>query len=655
MTSRLTTQTPRLLGPTIVDSTNILPQWRGVLRSLMGSQRLALYRFRCGESARTICLLLLCLCPTTGWSKIPHLMHLLPTQHEYDVGSASEYYKDPDGKLTIDEVIKRHDTLPWRPVKATHQSFGFTDAAYWFHFDILDEDQDIHRILLEIHYPLLDWVNIYLVTDGKVFQSRRLGDSLPFADRPLAYRSFLLPMNFPEGKHVAVYVRVRTEGAMQVPILLWHEHMFYPHEQKELLIHGLYFGAIAVFALYNLFLFFSVREAAYLYYVLYMVTFALFQASLSGLGYQHLWPHAVRFQHYSIPLFMILGIFFALRFSHHFLELKRNCPKGIYLVRAISILAPVLLLSLFWLPYALVTQAGLLLTIVTASLLLVLSFSVWRKGQPEAGNFLLAWSVFLLAVIISSLDKLGVTHLGFVSNSILQLGVVVQISLLSLTLAIRINKEKRQRIEAQQQTLQVQQQANIRLEHEVQERTLELEQAMEELEQANCRLDAISRTDGLTGLKNRRFCDEELERQFRNAVRNHSPLSLAMLDIDLFKRINDEYGHPVGDDFLRLIAATIMAEVRRPLDSACRYGGEEFLLILPDTPREGATTVAECIRQAVESLQHKIGDQIVPITISIGVATLTPGKYDQAERLLQFADEALYQAKAQGRNRVVSC
>jgi len=600
-------------------------------------------------------LLLLWLCPTSVWAMAPHQLHLTPQQHEYDVASASEYYEDPDGSLTIDEIIRRHDRLAWQSVKATHQSFGFTDSAYWFHFDILNQDQGIHRFLLEIHYPLLDEIDLFLATDGKVIKSLRLGDNLPFANRPLAYRNFLFTPTFPEGQPVAVYIRVKSEGAMLVPILLWHEHMFYLHEQEELLGYGLYFGAIAVFALYNLFLFFTVRERAYLYYVLYMVTFALFQAALFGLGYQHLWPNAVTFQHYSIPIFMSLSLFFALRFSHHFLDLGLHCPRGIHVVRLLSALAIALLLSLPWLPYSLVTQAALLLTVIASTVLLLASFTVWRKGRAEAGGFLLAWTAFLLAVVLSSLDKLGVTRLGTVTDTILQLGVVLQISIISLALAMRINKEKQQRLEAQQQTLQTQQQANLRLEDEVKERTQSLEQAMAELAQANRRLDAMSHTDGLTGLKNRRLFDEELDRQFRGAARSHTPLSLAMLDIDHFKRINDEYGHPVGDDFLRLIAAVITAEIKRPLDSACRYGGEEFALILPDTPMEGANTLAECIRAAVEAIHHKVGEQRVPITISIGTATLSPSRGDQPAALIQLADQALYQAKAQGRNRVISC
>jgi diguanylate cyclase (GGDEF)-like protein len=126
-----------------------------------------------------------------------------------------------------------------------------------------------------------------------------------------------------------------------------------------------------------------------------------------------------------------------------------------------------------------------------------------------------------------------------------------------------------------------------------------------------------------------------------------------MLDIDLFKQLNDSYGHQVGDDYLRLIASVIAAEVRRPMDTACRYGGEEFALILPDTPTKGVQQIAECIRSGVEAIRHQVGEQWVPVTISIGTATLVPEPGDSPDALLKAADSALYEAKSQGRNRVV--
>jgi diguanylate cyclase len=529
----------------------------------------------------------------------------------------------------------------WKPVDGTGWSLGFSDSAYWYYFDVINLSPPQDDIFLEIHYPLLDEIELYTVRQGVVVERLLGGDRLPFSARPLAFRNFLFKLDLPYGQEYSLYLRVKSSGSVVTPILLWHDHDFYHHEERELLTHGLYFGVLLAFALTNLLLYRVIREVAYFYYTLYIVGFGLFQASLFGLGYQYLWPNSPTLQHYSIPLFMLLSLFAALRFAHHFLQLRENCPKGVRVLHVLSSLALLLVVLLPFIPYSLASQLGLLLTLVGASLLLLASSIVWRRVRGEAGLFFFAWFAFLLAVIASTADKLGWGGLGLAVDHAMQLGIILQISILSLALAKRLQSEKQQRIAIQRQTTE-------ELEVLVRTRTAELEQA-------NRRLDAMSHSDGLTGLNNRRLFDEELERQFKAAIRNRTPLSVAMLDVDLFKHINDEYGHLVGDDFLRLIAAVIAAEVKRPFDSACRYGGEEFALILPDTPSEGAVVIAECLRSGVEAIHHMVGEQRVSVTISIGVATVTPADTDTAEALTRLADEALYQAKSQGRNRVITC
>ena len=171
-------------------------------------------------------------------------------------------------------------------------------------------------------------------------------------------------------------------------------------------------------------------------------------------------------------------------------------------------------------------------------------------------------------------------------------------------------------------------------------------------------LEALSLTDALTGLGNRRAFDQALESEWRRARRDHAAVSLLMLDLDDFKGVNDEYGHQAGDECLRRIAATIRAVARRPGDVAARYGGEELALILPATEAGGAGLVAEQVRRAIEGLHfphrrnHEHGGIV---TVSVGVATAMMGLESNAvtpDRLIKAADSALYLAKTLGRNRV---
>jgi diguanylate cyclase (GGDEF)-like protein len=158
--------------------------------------------------------------------------------------------------------------------------------------------------------------------------------------------------------------------------------------------------------------------------------------------------------------------------------------------------------------------------------------------------------------------------------------------------------------------------------------------------------------DPLTGLYNRRYMQESLEREIHRARRRERPLSLMMLDIDHFKRYNDTFGHPAGDDALRLVGETLLCNVRAE-DLACRYGGEEFVVILPECPLQQAAVRAEDVRTRLKELyEERAGELPEALTVSIGVAAFRETT-DKVDLLIKCADEALYEAKHAGRNRIV--
>lgn len=163
----------------------------------------------------------------------------------------------------------------------------------------------------------------------------------------------------------------------------------------------------------------------------------------------------------------------------------------------------------------------------------------------------------------------------------------------------------------------------------------------------------LARTDGLTGLNNRRTLDEILEHEWRRAARTRGAFSLLFVDVDRFKSYNDVYGHQAGDDALAAVAHCIRGNLRRPADSAARYGGEEFLVVLPDTSPQGAAAIAEQIRASICDLHiEHAASEFGYLTASIGAATCTPQMDSDVTAVIRAADEALYDAKASGRNRV---
>ncbi|MDX1301585.1 diguanylate cyclase domain-containing protein [Photobacterium sp.] len=181
---------------------------------------------------------------------------------------------------------------------------------------------------------------------------------------------------------------------------------------------------------------------------------------------------------------------------------------------------------------------------------------------------------------------------------------------------------------------------------------VELEELQQQLEETNEQLLMLSTTDGLTGLLNRRRFDEVFNAEWKRGVRAQRPLSLIMLDIDHFKAYNDTYGHQVGDDCLREVARTLSSIPLRELDKFARIGGEEFAIILPETDSEGAMQVAKRIRESIDILSkpHSSSPSSNYLTVSVGVSTVIPNLKLSSRKLMELADNALYEAKHSGRN-----
>ena len=175
-----------------------------------------------------------------------------------------------------------------------------------------------------------------------------------------------------------------------------------------------------------------------------------------------------------------------------------------------------------------------------------------------------------------------------------------------------------------------------------------------ELESLTRKLDLLSRRDGLTGVHNRRSFDETLKLEWRRARRNKFHLAALMIDIDFFKKYNDTYGHRQGDQCLKTIAKTIQESLKRPGDFVARYGGEEFVVLLPGTEEKGAYKIGREIQAGLAGLAivHQTSDVSDYVTVSIGVSSIVPDESNDPEMIITASDEALYEAKKSGRNRI---
>lgn len=192
------------------------------------------------------------------------------------------------------------------------------------------------------------------------------------------------------------------------------------------------------------------------------------------------------------------------------------------------------------------------------------------------------------------------------------------------------------------------------LEREVDERTEELKSALEKLSEAHIILKELTTIDAVTGIRNRQYFDEVYNQEWRRAVRQQYPMTVMLLDIDHFKKVNDTYGHLAGDECLAAVAKDIDSMFNRPSDVVARYGGEEFIVILPYVELENARKLGEQVRRRVEEHTINADGHNIAVTISVGLACIVPTDAMDPKSLVGNADVALYQAKSGGRNRVVT-
>ena len=560
-----------------------------------------------------------------------------------------EYWQEPAGAVPLDSV-RQLPEREWQSNGKDSVSLGYGDEVYWFRVNVRNPGAATAPLFLEIGYPVLDHIEVYLLEDGELVKRQLLGDKQPFYQRPIYHRNFLVPLSLSRDDELSIYLRVDTTSSMQVPLTLWDQDAFYVAEQARSLFEGIYYGIVLVMILYNLFVYMAVGERSFLHYVGYISAMPLFLASLHGVAFQYLWPEATWWNDQAITVFLNLVVLFGGTFSLHFLNVtSANHPFLNRLTVGIVVMAGVMATAGLLVPYRLL-------------ILLVLSIVRWLKKDPAARYYALAWVFMLFGGIVLALSKFTVLPRNLLTENATQVGSAMGVILLSMALADRLNREKKRAFEAQQRllleerkarmaqekSLRIQQEANTLLEQRVQERTRDLESLNDQLRE-------LSATDALTGLKNRGHFDRTFSSAVVKAYRFSQPLSLLLLDIDHFKKFNDTHGHLVGDDCLQMVANCIRDYVTRPQDLAARYGGEEFVVLLPDTPKEGALRVAEKIRSRIEETGFRVSDEVLHLTVSIGLCAVCPSQADATKDIFSWADGALYEAKGRGRNQVVVC
>lgn len=555
------------------------------------------------------------------------------------------YYHDIDAGDGASEAFRRAHAGGFTPLPGSTPTFGFQDGAYWFYLPLVNRDAAEPRWLLVQEYPLSDQVDLYLRhPDGRI-EHQASGDHVPFESRFIRYRYPNFRLDLPPGEQVELLMRVQSESSMQVPLVLYTPKAFAELMRDAQFSTGLYYGIVLALLFYNFVLWIMLRDAGYFWYLLHTGAFGLVLFTLNGYGFEYFWPTWPWLADSAVPLSICLALIGMQQFSRSFLELRDRWPAGNRISLALIGLFVLLGIASFWLPYSASTPLASRMVLLGVLWIIIAAIVMLRRGYRPARLFLLAWSLFLAGTAAFTLLAFGIIPRNFWTQNGVQIGSALEMLLLSLALGARYASLRSENIRIVQET-------NEQLERNVIERTRQLRTAMAQLGEANVQLREFSRRDPLTGVYNRRHFRDAFQQALAVRQHQHQPLSLLLLDLDHFKRINDTYGHLAGDDCLNH-AARCIEQLANPRDATvARFGGEEFVVLLPGMGMQDAMQLAEAIRLYICQTPVEASGKRILLSASIGVHAIDGQHAAAPEDIIRIADEALYRAKDAGRNCV---
>ncbi|WOV87674.1 sensor histidine kinase [Sporosarcina oncorhynchi] len=369
-----------------------------------------------------------------------------------DVYSSLYLIKDLEKTMTIDGVAADENVSAFIPAEELEQKMGFFHTAKWLRFEV-ENDSDETEWLLELAFPLIYEIRVYTKKELGLEELYVGGANYPFHTREIKHRHFIYKLDVPRGERKTYFIGVHSTGDLHPPIKLWNEAAFIEKTQQEFVILGVFYGMIIIMIFYNLFLFFSLRMKSYLYYVFVITCTLIGQMSINGMLFPYLWPNSPTWNAMSTPFWVSLACVFILLFTRSFLETNRHIP-GFKKFSCFLTLLNVLVI--FALPFSLILALNMMLfsTICTFTSVLTVAFISLKRGIRQARFFVAGWIVFLVGVLLTIFERAGLLPFMVVTDYAGQTALVLEVALLSLALADKINILRDEKDKAEQKALE---------------------------------------------------------------------------------------------------------------------------------------------------------------------------------------------------------
>ena len=387
------------------------------------------------------------------------------------IGRHIDLLEDKSGNISIDNLIHtdNEDQFKWiQSEKPTH-SFGFTKSVYWVRFSVINpfcEDMSFYLIQA---YPMIDHVDLYIPQDGGRFKIVENGDALPFGNRKVEYRDPAFEIEIPAYKIKTFYLRYKTTSSLNIPLVIYSPGEFMKQLNRELPVLWIYYGLLISLVIYNLFLFFSVKDVKFLYFVLFISFYSLFQMTINGFTFQYLWPNAIWWANNCLPFFICAAYTWGVIFASVLIDFKNKSPKNYTVAKVIVSLGILGILLSLAAPYRIAIIYATLL-MANAVYFIFAIFYLALKGNRQAVFFITSYAALLIGITVFALKTFAILPHNFFTQYALQIGSAIQAIILAIVLTDQINTLKN--------SLQV---LNINLENKVEERTRDLKEARDQL------------------------------------------------------------------------------------------------------------------------------------------------------------------------------
>ncbi|TGN17287.1 7TM diverse intracellular signaling domain-containing protein [Leptospira idonii] len=520
-----------------------------------------------------------------------------------NLASFATYWEDKDKKETIESIRQQIQNNENGNKTKGQLGFGYSPHAYWVHWSIEIEEGNQTDLWLEL-VSLIDSIDLFLFKDGKEISKIHAGRGLPASERFLKHRNFFFPLPLTETGHYDLIMRFESQGSLLLPLHLWEKETYLEEDSLRSTWFGAYFGVMGVVFFYNLFLFFSIKDRSYLYYILYIFFLSLVQASIWGYTHIYIFPNSPSYADMCFPVSISLVSTFLLLFARKFVEAKVRMPKIYIYLSTVASIAALSMIPAFFGFYRFSVSTGVLLTSVGSLTLFGVSLYAWSKGYNEARFFLIGSSIVLVGALVVGLRNFGILPYHFLTNYSLQIGSVLEAVFLSLSLADRINfiqKEKQ----------------------EIQAKSLEEQKSLTE---------AFSRffPSQIIPLLNK---SDVREVSLGDAV--DGEVAVLFLDIRGFTSISEKLNPRFTFDFLNAFMRFTAPSIERKSGYIDKYIGDSIMAFFPNSPNNALLAAKDMLigLEEFNKKRQEEGESKIKIGIGIHYGKVLIGTIGQESRM----------------------